>query len=248
MVAKELDNRTALVTGGNRGIGLASGRALAAAGARVVLTGRDERAGAAAVSAILSEGGMARFVPQDTSKEADWHRIIDDVLGREGRIDIVVANAGITHAAPIAEMRLEDFRSLNEINLKGVFFAVKHGAMAMRRHGEGGSLILIASIMGRISAPGYCHYSAAKAGVRLLAKAAALELGPENIRVNAILPGIIRTQMTSNFRESELAPLVPMRRFGEAEEIANAVLFAASGRSTFMTGTEMVVDGGWTAR
>ena len=119
----------------------------------------------------------------------------------------------------------------------------------MRKHGEGGSIVLIASIMGRSSAPAHANYSASKAGMRLLAKAAALELGAEGIRVNTVLPGLSRSDMTSGFDEAAVAPmLIPFGRFGKAEEVADTVLFAASARSKFMTGAELVIDGGMLAR
>lgn len=244
----ELEGRVALVTGGGRGIGLAIARALAGAGAKVALTGRNQERLALAAAELAGAGAVCLTAAQDVAREDDWRRVMEATLGWAGRLDIVVANAGVAGAAPIAELSLEAFRALHEINLKGAFFAVKHGAGALRRHGEGGAIVLIASILGRVSAPGYAHYSASKAGVRLLAKAAALELAPEKIRVNAILPGVIRTDMTAGFPEAQLAAAIPLQRFGEASEIAEAVLFAASGRACFMTGADLVADGGWTVQ
>ncbi|MEL7129012.1 MAG: SDR family NAD(P)-dependent oxidoreductase [Pseudomonadota bacterium] len=242
----ELDGKVALITGGTRGIGLACASRLAAAGAKVVITGRSEEAGATAAETLGSNG---LFLKQDVGSETDWVAVTAKVQEAFGRLDIVVANAGISNASPMVDMSLEQFRTMHDIHLKGAFLAVKYGAIEMRKHGDGGSIILMSSIMGKISAAGYVHYSSAKTGVRLLAKSAALELGPEGIRVNSVLPGFIRTDMTVAFPEEQIAPIaVPVKRFGNAEEIGDAVLFAATDRSKFMTGADLVLDGGMIAR
>ncbi|MEO0981290.1 MAG: glucose 1-dehydrogenase [Pseudomonadota bacterium] len=245
-MAGELDGKAAIITGGGRGIGLACAKALAEAGARVLITGRNAEVGAAAADSLA---GDVRFTQQDVASDADWSRVMAEADAAFGRVDILVANAGVSTAFPLADMPLEDFRAMQDVNLKGAFLAVKHGAQAIRKHGEGGSIILISSVMGRISAPAYAHYSASKTGVRLLAKAAALELGAEQIRVNAVLPGFVRTDMTAPFPEEQIAPMaVPMKRFADAGEVADAVLFSATDRSKFMTGAELVVDGGLITR
>ncbi|MEM9669115.1 MAG: SDR family NAD(P)-dependent oxidoreductase [Pseudomonadota bacterium] len=242
----ELNKKVALITGGTRGIGLACASCLAEAGAKVVITGRSEEAGIAAAAALP---GHSLFVRQNVSSEADWETVTHKAQDAFGRLDILVANAGISNASPLTDMSLDDFRTMNDVHLKGAFLAVKHGAIEMRKHGGGGSIILMSSIMGRISAAGYAHYSSAKTGIRLLTKSAALELGPENIRVNSVLPGFIRTDMTAAFPEDQIAPtVVPMKRFGNADEIGDAVLFAATDRSKFMTGTDLVLDGGMIIR
>jgi 3alpha(or 20beta)-hydroxysteroid dehydrogenase len=165
-----------------------------------------------------------------------------------GRVDILVANAGIDNPHPIVELTLADFRELCRIGLKGSFLGLKHCVAAMRRHGEGGSIVLMGSIVGMVGVPAHGHYAAAKDGMRLMAKAAALELGPEKILVNSLHPGMIRTAMTASFNEAALAPMIPLGRFGEPEEIAAAALFLASDRALFMTGAELVADGGWIAQ
>ncbi len=247
MAVDELTGRTAVVTGGGRGLGLAMSTALVGAGANVVLTGTNAARGEAAAAEL---GERAVFVRQDVAQAADWPAVMATVRERFGDLDIMVANAGInTPVRPMAEMSLAEFRQQNEINLKGAYLALQHAVEAMRAHGRGGSVILISSVMGRISAPMYTHYSGNKAGVRLLAKAAALELGPEQIRVNAVLPGITRSDMTADFDEAAMAPvLIPLKRFGEAGEVADTVLFCASDRSKFMTGAELVIDGGLLTR
>lgn len=242
-----LAGKVAIVTGASRGIGRAIAELFCASGARVILTGRDAKKGEAAARAISSNGN-AIFVQADQGLDSDWMGILDRTLSAFGRIDVLVANAGLSYAVPTAEMTLQQFRDLNTVNLKGCFLALKHCVAAMRRHKDGGAVVLMSSIVGKVGVPGYIHYSAAKGGLRLMAKAAALELGAENIRVNSIHPGMIHTDMTAGFDEKLLRPMIPMGGFGEPRDIANAALFLASDRGKFITGTELVVDGGWTTR
>ena len=145
-------------------------------------------------------------------------------------------------------MTPEQFRALNVVKLKGPFLGLKHAAEAFRRHGEGGAVLLVGSIVGKIGVPNHTHYAAAKDGVRLMAKAAALELGPERIRVNSLHPGMTRTPMTAKFPDAAMAARIPLGRFAEPEETAAVALYAVSPRSAFMTGAELVVDGGWIAQ
>ncbi len=236
----------AVVTGASRGIGRATAARFAAAGACVVMTGRDQKAGEAAASAIQGEGGRAIFVQADQGQDDDWSRTIAAAEDAFDGVDILVVNAGVSAMARTAELSLADFRAMNRTNLKGPFLGVKHATTAMRRRG-GGSIVLVASIAGRIGVADHIHYTASKGGVRLLAKAAALELGPEKIRVNSVHPGFTRTEMTARFPEA-LVMSAPLQRFGEPRDLAEAVLFLASDRSIFMTGAELVVDGGWTVQ
>lgn len=237
---RELDGRVALVTGGGQGIGRAVAARLLTDGARVVTTGRKAEPAEALDGAV--------YVQADQSVEADWARVTAVVHDRFGRLDICVVNGGVSGGISIAEMSLAQFRALNEVNLKGPFLGLKHAVEAFRRHGEGGSVVLMGSIVGMVGVPDHTHYAAAKDGLRLMAKAAALELGPENIRVNSVHPGMTRTPMTARFPEQQLAAAIPLGRFAEPEEVAGVVAYAASPRSAFMTGAELVVDGGWIAR
>lgn len=246
-VTRELEGRTAIVTGAGRGIGQAIAVALAAAGSRVVLTGRDPARGAAAAAAIQADGGEALFMKADQGSDADWIATVAAAQDRFGAPRIVVINAGLAGAIPTQDMSLEDFRALNRVNLKGAFLGVKHAAAAMRAAGGGGSIILMASIVGKVGVANHAHYAASKGGVRLLAKAAALELGPDQIRVNSIHPGMTRTDMIAGF-PPQIADAIPLGRFGEPRDVAEAALFLASDRSIFMTGAELVVDGGWIAQ
>lgn len=243
-MAGELDGKVAVVSGAGRGIGRAAAEALAAQGAAVTLTARTASEGEAAAAAITAAGGKALFVQADVAKEADWVRTMAETEARFGRVDVLVANAGISFAKPATEMTLAEFRQMTDVNLKGVFFGVKHAAIAMRKHGQGGSMILVSSVVSKVGPPGYTHYAAAKGGVTMLAKSCALEFGAEGIRVNSLHPGLIKTAMTEEFPEAALSPIIPMKRFGKPEEMGSAILFLASDRSKFMTGAEIVADGG----
>lgn len=244
---QQLAGKVAIVTGASRGIGRAVADLFAVNGASVVLTGRDA-APVIAAAKDISGNGKAISVQADQSSDADWGRVIEAALSTFGRVDILVANAGLSYAVPAAEMTLEQFRALNDVNLKGCFLGLKHSVAAMRRHAAGGAIVLMSSIVGMVGVPGYIHYSAAKGGLRLMAKAAALELGAEKIRVNSVHPGMIRTDMTAAFDEKAMAAAIPMGGFGAPRDIADAALFLASDRGKFITGTQLVVDGGWIAR
>jgi NAD(P)-dependent dehydrogenase (short-subunit alcohol dehydrogenase family) len=240
----ELNGKVAIVTGAGRGIGRAAAEALAAEGAAVTVTARTQSEGEEAVAAIQAAGGRAQFVRHDVTQEADWARVMAASREAFGPLHIMVANAGISFAKNAVDMSLDEFRQMNDVNLKGVFFGLRHGVIAMREHGQGGSIILTSSIVSKIGPPGYTHYAAAKGGVTMMAKAAALELGAEQIRVNSLHPGLIRTAMTEVFPEQALAPMIPLKRFGTPDEMGKAILFLASDRSKFMTGAEIVADGG----
>ena len=237
----ELSGKTAIVTGGTRGIGRAIAEKFVAAGAHVVVTGRNVDTGTAAAKAL---GDAARFVKADQGSDADWSGVVEMAQSQFGRIDILVSNAGISVPVPTAEMTLEVFRETTNISLKGAFLGIRHCLAAMRSHGEGGSIVLMSSIVGKVGVPGFIHYSAAKGGLRLMAKAVALELGPENIRVNSIHPGLIRTDLTAGMPEEQMTPMIPLGKFGEPGDVADAALFLASPRGRFITGTELVIDGG----
>ncbi len=243
----ELSGKVAIVTGASRGIGAAIATALAAAGANVVLTARTEAAGQATVARIEASGGTALSIAADQGEDTDWTRVVAQAEQHFGGVDILVLNAGVSAMLATEEMTLAAFRDLNRINLKGAFLGLKHVAACMRRQGRGGAIAMVGSIVGKIGVQNHLHYGASKAGVRMMAKAAALELGPDGIRVNTIHPGMTRTDMTAGF-PPQIANMIPLGRFGEPEEVARAALFLVSPRAAFMTGGEIVIDGGWTTQ
>jgi NAD(P)-dependent dehydrogenase (short-subunit alcohol dehydrogenase family) len=258
---KDLEGRVALVTGGARGIGLATARALAAAGAKVVVSDVADGAGAAA------EIGGA-YVKHDVTSEQDWIAAAAFAKKTYGGLDILVNNAGVFWQKPIMGTSLEDFRRMQQVNVEGVFLGLKHAIPAIAERGAkwegGGSIINLSSIAGLVGAPLTLAYNASKGAVRLMTKAAALECAEAGmkIRVNSVHPGIIDTPMMAKAASdigartgeaadatlSRLATRHPMGRLGRDVDIANAVKFLASDAAGFMTGSELVVDGGMTAR
>jgi NAD(P)-dependent dehydrogenase (short-subunit alcohol dehydrogenase family) len=256
---KDLDGRVALVTGGARGIGAATARALAEAGARVVVS--DIGNGGEVAESI---GGA--FVKHDVTQEDEWIAAVAFAKKTFGGLDILVNNAGIFFTMPIVSTSLEDFRRMQQINVEGVFLGMKHAIPAIAERAQkwdgGGSIINISSVAGIVGAPLIVAYNASKGAVRLMTKSAALECAQAgmNIRVNSVHPGIIDTPMMGQMvtlavagGESEeaarkrYADRHPMKRVGKDSDIGNAVVFLASDRAAFMTGSELVVDGGMTA-
>ena len=256
----QVQGKVAIVTGGASGIGAASAETLAREGAKVVVTDIDDALGVAVVDRIQGAGGEAVFLHQDVTEEQRWPEIIAATLERYGRLDIMVANAGVGIGGMIIEMTLEAWRRQTAINLDGVFLSVKHSIPAMMKSG-GGSIVITSSVAGLRGAPGLAGYCATKGGVRLFAKAAAMECAAmnANIRVNTVHPGIIDTPIWGKIpgeRPGANAPIdphemakfsVPLHRAGRAQDIANGVLYLASDLSAYVTGTELVIDGGMTA-
>jgi NAD(P)-dependent dehydrogenase (short-subunit alcohol dehydrogenase family) len=252
-----IEGKVAIVTGAASGIGAACAETLARAGAKVIATDVDRTRGEDVVGRIEAAGGAALFLDQDVTVEERWPQIIAAAEQRFGRLDIMVANAGIGLMVPLEQMTLADWRRQQAINLDGVFLAVKHAIPAMRRAG-GGSIILMSSVAGLRGSPGLAAYCATKGGVRLLAKAAALETAADNIRVNSVHPGIIDTPIwgkiptgaEGNRRNAPIDPheraslAVPLGVVGQAQDIADGVLFLASDAAHYMTGSELVIDGG----
>jgi len=252
----ELDGKVAIVTGGGSGIGAACATKLAAAGARVAVTDIDQGGGEETVGAIAKAGGDAWFLAHDVTDEDRWRAVIEDVSDKTGRLDVLVNNAGIGVIAAVTEMSLDDWRRQTAINIDGVFLGTKHAIPAMSRSG-GGSIVMISSLAGLQGAAGLAGYCATKGAVRLFAKAVAIECAAagHNIRVNSVHPGVIDTPIWTKLRpgagganaidaQALGATAAPMGRAGDPEEIANGVLFLASEQSSYMTGAELVLDGG----
>lgn len=256
----QLAGKAAIVTGGASGIGEACSETLAREGAAVLITDIDDALGKGVVERIAKAGGKAAYLHHDVRDEARWPGVIAEAESRFGRLDIMVANAGIGIMAPIETMSLADWQKQQAINLDGVFLSVKHAIPAMRRAG-GGSIVLMSSVAGLRGAPGLAAYSATKGGVRLLAKSVALEHAADRIRCNSVHPGIIATPIwgkiptgaAGNRRNAPIDPreraaaFVPLVRAGEAQDIANGVLFLCTEAASYITGQELVIDGGLTA-
>ena len=247
-----LVGKIAVVTGAGRGIGLAVARAVAARGATVVISDIDADSAAAAATQVPDSSSY----PCDVRDENSVSELINFALQAHGKVDIVVANAGVASLAPIAEMPFEQWRSLMSINLDGVFLTVKHAARAMLASGVKGSIITMGSVTAKAGTPLLAHYSASKAAVVNLTKTAAIELRPHGIRVNAILPGFAETELVTSNKQTFIDALgvdfdaVMAQAQGgylDLDDIASVAAFLASDRSTFCTGGEYVVDGGMTA-
>jgi 3(or 17)beta-hydroxysteroid dehydrogenase len=255
----DLNGKVALVTGGASGIGRETCLHLARNGAKVAVADINEAGAAETMGMIEGDGGKAMTVVFDVTDEDVWPRAIGQVTGKWSGLHVLVNAAGVELMKSMAETSLKEFRWLMSINLDGVFLGTKYGVAAMA--GDGGSVINISSVAGINGYPNQTAYCASKGGVRLLTKAAAMEAAQMggNIRVNSVHPGVIDTPMARAFIADmdeeharvawqRLVDLHPIGRMGEASDIANAILFLASDMSSFMTGAELVVDGGMTVR
>lgn len=245
-----------LVTGGTSGIGAAVARAFGDAGAAVLLTGRDAGRGAEVAADIASDGGTAEFMAADVTNTGACGLLVDAVLDRFGRLDVLVNNAGIIHSGDAQSTTDEQWNETIAVNLTAAFRMSRAAIPAIREQG-GGSIVNIASDWALVGGQNAVAYCASKGGLLLMTKAMALDHAGENIRVNAVCPTEIMTPMlTGEFRAAgktdeeglaALAEIIPMGRVGTPEEVARAVLFLASDQASFMTGVGLPVDGGVTA-
>lgn len=252
-----MENRVALVTGAGAGIGRASAVLLAREGAEVAVTDVDAAAAEEVVREIEGVVGTARAWELDVSDEEQVRRVIDEVAEHYGRLDLLVNNAGIAGAdRPTHELSLEEWEEVHAVNTRGVFLCTKHAIPHMRAAG-GGSVVNLSSIYGIVGAPDVPPYHASKGAVRVMTRTDAMLYAEDGIRVNSVHPGFVRTPMVEEFLEGQsdaeetrrqLVGLHPLGRLGEPEEIARGILFLASEESSFMTGAELVIDGGYTAR
>jgi 3alpha(or 20beta)-hydroxysteroid dehydrogenase len=237
--------KVVLVTGGARNQGLSHGNLLAREGARVVLADVSDEAGAAAASELQAEGLDTRYLPLDGSSPTDWQMTIENILAREGQLDVLVNNAAVLGTSGLADCSLDEWNRVLAVNQTGTFLGVQHAASAMMTS-AGGSIINISSVIGNIGTEFNFAYSVSKAAVQMITRAAAVSLAPR-IRVNTIIPGGIDTDMLralpDDIRRQRIAAY-PMGRAGQIEEVSRAVLFLASDESTFTTGGEIRVDGG----
>jgi NAD(P)-dependent dehydrogenase (short-subunit alcohol dehydrogenase family) len=248
---KKFSGKVALVTGGTSGIGRATAIAFARAGAKVVLTGRREKEGAQVVDEIKKLGGEAAFVRGDVAKDAAVKAMVDFAVDKFGRIDIAFNNAGVEWAGPLDQATENEYRRVFDINVWGVLNSMRHEIPAMLKNG-GGAIVNNSSAAGHIGLPQVSIYIASKHAVEGLTKSIALEFAKQNIRVNAIAPGPIETDMFNRFAGDEMreqvVALTPLGRMGASEEIAAAVLYLASDDAKFTTGTSLLVDGGFVAQ
>jgi NAD(P)-dependent dehydrogenase (short-subunit alcohol dehydrogenase family) len=245
-----LKDKVTIVTGGAHGMGEAEARLFAKEGAAVVIADVLSKEGEAVAADINAIQGRARFIRTDVTSEADWQHLIAETIGTYGRLDILVNNAGISASAVGDSDALEGWQKLLSVNATSVFLGTKLAAAAMIPNGRG-SIVNISSIMGFIgAAEGHPGYAASKGAVRLYTKAAAAKYGPSGVRVNSVHPGYMPPMLNATNaagRASRIA-LTPLRRLGEPIEVAYGVLFLASDEASFVTGTELVIDGGYIAQ
>jgi 3(or 17)beta-hydroxysteroid dehydrogenase len=249
-------DKVALVTGAGLGLGRAAALMLGREGARVVVSDLDEVHGRETAAAIVDAGGEAIFARLDVASESDWEDVIGFTLSRFGKLDILVNNAGVLFSSKIEETSLEKWRWLMSVNCDGVFLGAKHAIVAMKD--RGGSIINLSSVAGLVGLPEISAYCASKGAVALFTKAAALECAKAgyNIRVNSIHPGGIWTPMLETFlgkrgeprADAAAAGMHPIGHAGEPDDIACGVVYLASDESKFVTGAELVIDGGYTAQ
>ena len=250
----ELKNKVAIITGARRGMGRTHALILAKAGSKVVVSDISEEDCQKVVEEIKKDKGEAIAIKCDVSKKEEVDEMVKKTVQDFGKIDILVNNAGIAAFKPFLELSEEDWNRTLDINLKGYFLCAQSCAREMVKQ-KSGSIVNIASVaMGQVGIgfPNLVHYCATKGGIAAMTEAMALELAPFGIRVNAVSPGLIETPMISSIKQDPkiidaLLARVPMRRVGKPEEVSNLVLFLVSDESSYMTGSVVVVDGGWLA-
>ncbi|MGN6533389.1 MAG: SDR family NAD(P)-dependent oxidoreductase [Ginsengibacter sp.] len=249
---KSLENKVAIITGAGSGIGKAISLLYAKEGAKVVVSDIDEKGGNETVSEIKSNGGEAAFLKADTSKAEDNKNLVEQAAKQFGGLHLAVNNAGIGGPiSPVGEYPVDGWDKVIAINLSGVFYGMRYQIPAMLKSG-GGSIVNMASILGKVGAKGSAAYVAAKHGVIGLTEAAALEYAEQNIRVNSIGPGYILTPLLTKSLSDEamkaLVGLHPMGRLGKSEEVAELALWLNSDKASFVTGAYYNVDGGYLAQ
>jgi NAD(P)-dependent dehydrogenase (short-subunit alcohol dehydrogenase family) len=249
----DFTNKVVLVTGGTSGIGKATAIAFAKAGAKVVLSGRREAEGKAVVAEITKAGGTARFIRADIAVEADVKNLVEQTVAAYGRLDAAFNNAGVEWMGPLLEVPEADYRRTFDTNVWGVFTSLKYEIPAMLKNG-GGAIVNTSSVAGHIGLAGASVYIASKHAVEGITKSVALEFATQGIRINAVAPAVIETDMVDRFAGKEgpqrdyLKSLHPIGRTGQPREIADVVLFLCSDAASFMTGESVKVDGGLTAQ
>lgn len=253
MATKSLEGKVALVTGGTSGIGAATALAYAREGAKVVVSGRREKEGREVVASIEAEGGKAIFVQADVSREAGVKNLVETTLKTFGRLDIAFNNAGVEQSlTPLPDQTEEQYDRIMDINVKGVWLSMKHEIPAMLETG-GGAIVNNSSIAGTIGMATVPVYVASKHAVEGLTKSTALEFAKQGVRVNAVAPAAIETRLFTDFASDPairqaLENAHPVGRIGQPEEVASAVVYLSSPAASFITGTTLTIDGGYTAQ
>lgn len=253
---RQLEDKTAIVTGGASGIGRAAAVMFAERGARVVVADWNEAGAAETARIIRGAGGQATYIRTDVSRENEVETMVRFAVERYGGLQVLLSNAAVQILGQLTETSEEDWERIHSVNLKGVFLCSKHAIPEMVR-GGGGSVINMASALGFVGDPDLAAYCAAKGGVIALTKAAAMGYGPKGVRVNCICPGDVDTAMVKEYFDKEPDPAAArarvnqhyaLRRIADPREVAETAAFLASDASSFMTGAVMVVDGGLTSR
>ena len=247
-----LEGKVALITGGSRGQGATEAELFVREGAKVVIADILEPEGNAVAAEIREGGGDASFIKLDVTSEDDWHDAVEFTLNTYGRLDILINNAAIYKRTPIVQTELDEWNQIMDINSTGVFLGTKHAVPAMQKSG-GGSIINISSTAGLVGSGRGSAYGASKGSVRLFTKYTAIQHAEDGIRANSIHPGPIDTEMIADNistpeGRAESEARVPLGRIGTVMDVAYGALFLASDESSFMTGSELVIDGGVTAR
>jgi len=250
----DLKDKVAIITGARRGMGKSHALKLARAGAKVVVSDISEEECEIVVEEIKKKGGEAIAVKCDVTKKADVDNMMKAAVDKWGKIDILVNNAGICQFKSFLELTEEEWDRTLDINLKGQFLCAQAAAKEMVKQKSGAIVNIASVVMGQIGKgmAGLAHYSASKGGIAALTKTLALELAPYNIRVNAISPGAIDTPMAASTKDDpkileQTLAIIPMHRMGKAEEVSNLVLFLVSDTSSYITGSTVIIDGGWMA-
>ena len=247
-----LDGKSCLISGGAKGLGAAQARLFAREGARVAVGDILDSAGARLVDELAGSGADSLFVRLDVTSEGDWEGAVDAVMEEFGALDVLVNNAGIYNRALVEETTLEEWEQVMSVNARGVFLGTRAAIPAMRRSG-GGSIVNMSSVAGLVGSRTQTVYNASKGAVRLLTKSMAVQYATEGIRANSVHPGVIETDMLDEVlrNEDERATRIastPIPRFGTPKDVAHGVLFLASDESSYVTGAELVIDGGLTVQ